>query len=47
MYEVRQVLNLLQTGQTLETVMQQKLSTSYPSFESRWTAAMTAVFKPQ
>jgi Tfp pilus assembly protein PilF len=37
MYSVRQLLNVLMTGQTLEAAMQQKLSISYEQFQLQWT----------
>jgi hypothetical protein len=45
MYEVRQLLNLIQSGHTLETAMQSKLSASFDSFERQWTAGMTSRLK--
>lgn len=37
MYGVRQVMNLLQNGQSLDSAMQQKLSLSYEQFQRQWT----------
>jgi len=37
MYTVRQLMNVLMTGETLETAMQQKLSVSYEQFQRQWT----------
>jgi tetratricopeptide (TPR) repeat protein len=36
MYTVRQVMNMLMTGQPLETVIQQKFSMSYEQFQRQW-----------
>jgi tetratricopeptide (TPR) repeat protein len=36
MYTVRQLMNVLMTGQPLETAMQQKLSVSYEQFQHQW-----------
>jgi hypothetical protein len=36
MYTVRQLMNVLMTGQPLETAMQQKLSVSYEQFQRQW-----------
>jgi hypothetical protein len=36
MYGVRQVLNMLQEGQSLDAAMQRKLSVSYEQFEGQW-----------
>jgi hypothetical protein len=36
MYGVRQVINLLQAGQSLDAAMQQKLSVSYEQFQRQW-----------
>jgi len=36
MYTVRQLMNVLMTGQPLETAMQQKLSMSYEQFQHQW-----------
>jgi tetratricopeptide (TPR) repeat protein len=35
-YSVRQLMNVLMTGQPLETAMQQKLSISYEQFQLQW-----------
>lgn len=37
MYGVRQVMNVLQNGQSLDSAMQQKLSLSYEQFQRQWT----------
>lgn len=37
MYGVRQTMNLLQTGQSLDAAMKQKLSVSYEQFQREWT----------
>ena len=36
MYTVRQLMNVVMTGQSLETAMQQKLSVSYEQFQRQW-----------
>lgn len=36
MYTVRQLMNVLMTGQPLETAMQQELSVSYEQFQRQW-----------
>ena len=36
MYTVRQLMNVLMTGQTIEAAMQQKLSISYEQFQLQW-----------
>ena len=36
MYTVRQLMNVLMAGQSLETAMQQKLSVSYEQFQRQW-----------
>jgi Tfp pilus assembly protein PilF len=36
MYSVRQLMNVLMAGQTLEAAMQQKLSISYEQFQLQW-----------
>jgi tetratricopeptide (TPR) repeat protein len=36
MYTVRQLMNVLMTGQPLETAIQQKLSVSYEQFQRQW-----------
>jgi hypothetical protein len=36
MYTIRQLMNMLMTGQPLETAMQQKLSVSYEQFQRQW-----------
>jgi tetratricopeptide (TPR) repeat protein len=43
MYTVRQLMNVLMTGQPLETAMQQKLSMSYEQFQQQWAQS----HKPQ
>jgi tetratricopeptide (TPR) repeat protein len=43
MYTVRQLMNVLMTGQPLETAMQQKLSVSYEQFQRQWAQS----HKPQ
>lgn len=43
MYTVRQLMNVLMTGQSLETAMQQKLSVSYEQFQRQWVQS----HKPQ
>lgn len=48
MYGVRQVMNGLQTGLSLDAAMQQKLSVPYPEFVRRWEArALNAGFQKQ
>jgi tetratricopeptide (TPR) repeat protein len=39
MYGVRQTMNLLQTGQSLDAAMRQKLSVSYEQFQREWAQA--------
>lgn len=36
MYGVRQIMNLLQAGQSLDAAMKQKLSVSYEQFQQQW-----------
>jgi hypothetical protein len=36
MSTVRQLMNVLMTGQSLETAMQQKLSMPYEQFQRQW-----------
>lgn len=36
MYTVRQLMNVLMTGQTIEAAMQQKMSMSYEQFQLQW-----------
>lgn len=36
MYGVRQIMNLVQTGQSLESAMKQKLLVSYEQFQRQW-----------
>ena len=43
MYTIRQLMNVLMTGQPLETAMQQKLSVSYEQFQRQWAQS----HKPQ
>jgi hypothetical protein len=43
MYTIRQLMNMLMTGQPLETAMQQKLSVSYEQFQRQWAQS----HKPQ
>ena len=43
MYTVRQLMDVLMTGQPLETAMQQKLSLSYKQFQRQWAQS----HKPQ
>jgi tetratricopeptide (TPR) repeat protein len=43
MYAIRQLMNVLMTGQSLETAMQQKLSVSYEQFQRQWAQS----HKPQ
>ena len=35
-YGVRQLINQIQAGKSLDTAMQQKLSVSYEQFQSQW-----------
>jgi Flp pilus assembly protein TadD len=41
MYTVRRLMNVLMTGQPLETAMQQKLSVSYEQFQRQWAEGPT------
>ena len=41
MYTVRQLMNVLMTGQSLEMAMQQKLSLSYEQFQRQWAQSHT------
>jgi hypothetical protein len=45
MYEVRQLLNLIQAGHTLDSALQTRLSTSFDSFERQWTTDMVSRLK--
>lgn len=46
MYGVRQVLNVLGTGQSIEAAMQAKLSLSYERFERQWADDLNARLRP-
>jgi tetratricopeptide (TPR) repeat protein len=41
MYTIRQLMNVLMTGQPLETAMQQMLSVSYEQFQRQWAEGPT------
>jgi type II secretory pathway component PulF len=45
MYGVRQVLNLIQAGQSLDAAMQAKLSLSYDKFQQQWAERLRADLK--
>jgi hypothetical protein len=45
MYEVRQLLNLMQAGQTIEAALLKKLSISYDTFERQWSADAAPLLK--
>ena len=44
-YSVRQVINLLATGKSLDDVMQQKLSVSYEQFQHQWELDRTTTVR--
>lgn len=46
MYGVRQVINGLAAGQSLDAAMQQKLSVSYEQFQRQWEQTYHASIKP-
>ncbi len=46
MYGVRQVINVLANGQTLDAAMQQKLSISYDQFQHQWEETYHSPMKP-
>lgn len=46
MYGVRQVMNQLQAGRSLDTAMQQKLSVSYEQFQREWEQTHRSLIRP-
>jgi hypothetical protein len=46
MYEVRQIINLLRTGQSLDAAMLQKLTVSSEQFQRQWEQTRQLSMKP-
>lgn len=46
MYGVRQVMNQMQSGRSLDAAMQQKLSVSYEQFQRQWEQAQQLSMRP-
>jgi hypothetical protein len=42
MYGIRQIMNLLQAGQSLDAAMKQKWSVSYEDFQRGWEKTFTS-----
>ena len=46
MYGVRQVLNVVRTGQSFDSAMEEKLSLSYDTFQRQWANGATLALRP-